>query len=976
MSHQNSSQKCLGIVVPHTHWDRAWYLPFQAYRLRLVEMLQQLLNWLETDALPLFVLDGQTVLLDDYFAVRPQDRPRVEALVRNGKLKIGPWYSMPDCFLARPESLIRNLQRGLQMADDLGGASRVGYVPDSFGHCAQIPQILTGFGIDSFLFMRGMPESLRDSSGPLFSWRAPSGHQVLATYLRDGYFPLGALGQDSFHGRYDGLNADLSLAEQRLLETLTHSSGSIVVLPAGGDHLPARNDLSPLIDELNRLENIQEKIHLKIGSFEDYLRHLRLSVNFSTAAITQDFNVQGTNADLPVYSGDLLGQADHPLLRNVLSSRIDLKILNHRAQSLLIGVVEPLLAWSQSAGLPCVDAAILQTTWDSLLKNHAHDDICGCSVDDVHFDDQQRFREIFSVSEEIINRQIEHIVQHRLTPLKNHRSTRVFAFNPHPWSVSVVRRVSVLLPDEGGEFSAPSSPRALRCVGMDGVEKPVRILSTRCKALRNRYLETTWGRSYDIELELVLPALGFEIMTVFESSAEGAIQKVVDLSALNTSGDASEGDSQALKPAELYSKSQNIPAVLLNGFCFELEADLGDGYSFGPCPEAGVFVSRLEEARVDPLSEDTFHLRFEIDGISYIKRDDLAQRPLSDCLGPRQTMSIAVVARRMLPQQTHGWELKVSYTNVFKDSRLRVIFNPQNAAQPQMLKKPLTLFSHGQAHWLPLPVKPADRDFWMGPLASPAYPGEKPYTVHHTNDGVVLGGETLSVYFGGAGVHEVEVVEPRGLKDHLAKNNDECPSIAMTLHRAVGFLSVRGGRIRSCQAGPQRPTPDAQMQQRIEHTLAFGCTTAPDEAVRALKEALHPCWIQECPVVPVIQCEHDQKKGVHQTSNTNTAGFFPRTEALSVSCADFGSTPLEILCLKPAHRSTEQALILRIVNPTCEPVQASIALRAFSPVVQWAIQTQMDETNDLPGTRQNVSRGVLELRVKPFEIQTWKLLKC
>ena len=113
-------QKRIGIVVPHTHWDRAWYLPFSAYRLRLVEMLEDLLGWLESGSVPFFVLDGQTVLLEDVFAVRPSLRSRVERYVAEKKLIIGPWYTMPDLFLARPESLIRNLQRGLQMAEALG----------------------------------------------------------------------------------------------------------------------------------------------------------------------------------------------------------------------------------------------------------------------------------------------------------------------------------------------------------------------------------------------------------------------------------------------------------------------------------------------------------------------------------------------------------------------------------------------------------------------------------------------------------------------------------------------------------------------------------------------------------------------------------------------------------------------------------------------------------------------------------------
>ena len=59
-------------VVPHTHWDREWYLPFQAFRLRLVELLDDLLPHLEADpGYAHFLLDGQLAVVDDYVAVRP-----------------------------------------------------------------------------------------------------------------------------------------------------------------------------------------------------------------------------------------------------------------------------------------------------------------------------------------------------------------------------------------------------------------------------------------------------------------------------------------------------------------------------------------------------------------------------------------------------------------------------------------------------------------------------------------------------------------------------------------------------------------------------------------------------------------------------------------------------------------------------------------------------------------------------------------
>ena len=897
-----------GIVVPHTHWDRAWYLPFQAYRLRLVEMVAELLDLLESGRLPIFVLDGQTVILEDHLAVRPQDRSRIDALVESGRLRLGPWYTMPDCFLARPESLIRNLQRGVSMAVDHGGASRIGYVPDSFGHFAQLPQILAGFGIDSFLFMRGMPVELRDRDGAIFTWRAPDGSEVLATFLREGYFPLGALGQESFHGRYDGLPASQERARERLSQTLARvlpfQKQPVVVLPAGGDHLPARGDLASLVDHLNAG---QHDIRLRFGSFEDYLTALRASAEPGT---------------VPVYAGDLLGQADHPLLRNVLSARVDLKILNHRAQSLLTRVVEPLAAWANVNGLPVVEPALLQAAWDALLKNHAHDDICGCSVDDVHLDDVQRFHDVLALGQEMITRQIERIVQHRLPAASSPRSARVFAFNPHPWPVVVSSTVRILLPDEGGEFSEPSAARGLRATDAAGRDVPVRVQATSCKAIRNRYLETTWGRAYEVQATFRLPPLGFEVVSFAET----------------------------VEPLKLATneRPESVPESLVEAIRFELDADLGDGYSHGPCPEIPVQRARLVAAGADSHTPDVFHLTYVIRGRTSIDRDRLARAALSECFGAEATMSITVRAER----RWHGssadrtgsfvWELRISYTNVFADSRLRVVVDPLPLAGTTGLGECRHVVVDGQAQWWRLPAEPAVHEIWDGPLATPAYPGEKPYAVHHTNDGLVWEGSARSPYAGGVGLHEFELVAA----------GSSAPAAAFTLHRAVGSLSVRGGRIRSCQAGPQRPTPDAQLQQRLDHVLAIGSAGSVVEAMRLLKEPLHPCWVQECPAVP--------------------AGPMTGPEVLEASMVDVGDTPLEGMGLKPA---AGHGLLVRLVNPTAADVATAVRFSGLPDGTFRAVRTRLDEAVEISSADLGLGKR-LDLRFRPFEIQTWKIEPC
>ena len=169
-------------VVPHTHWDREWYERFEGFRARLVPMVGSLLDLLEREPrFRSFTFDGQTIALEDHLAACPADRPRLQALVRADRLLIGPWYVLADLLLVSGESLLRNLQEGLRVASSFGRASRVAYVPDPFGHPAQLPQVLRGFGYDSYVFSRGVGDE-GDALGSEFRWEAPSGDRVVASH--------------------------------------------------------------------------------------------------------------------------------------------------------------------------------------------------------------------------------------------------------------------------------------------------------------------------------------------------------------------------------------------------------------------------------------------------------------------------------------------------------------------------------------------------------------------------------------------------------------------------------------------------------------------------------------------------------------------------------------------------------------------------------------------------------------------------
>jgi hypothetical protein len=245
-------------LVPHTHWDREWYAPFQSFRLRLVELMDNLLDLMEAHQGLAFTLDGQTAVVDDYLEVRPEAEERIRPLVGEGRLAVGPWQMLMDEFLVSGESIVRNLQAGWRRAEELGGAMPVGYLPDMFGHIAQMPQILHRAGIHDAVVWRGVPAAVERHA---FAWEAPDGSTVRAEYLPGGYGNAAYL---------------LHAPPGRLAETIDHFGRVMapffgeddLLAMHGTDHAAPLPDLMALLEDLNRR---QDRYLVRLGTLPEYL---------------------------------------------------------------------------------------------------------------------------------------------------------------------------------------------------------------------------------------------------------------------------------------------------------------------------------------------------------------------------------------------------------------------------------------------------------------------------------------------------------------------------------------------------------------------------------------------------------------------------------------------------------------------------------------------------------------------------------
>ena len=398
-------------VVPHTHWDREWYLPFQTFRMRLVELIDALLDDMEADERVRFTLDGQTATVDDYLEIRPENAARLARLVAAGRLAVGPWRILMDEFLVSGETLVRNLEAGVRRATELGRAMPIGYLPDMFGHVAQMPQILRRAGIADAVVWRGVPEAMDRHA---FDWSSPDGSTVRCEYLLGGYgngHDLLAV-QDRIGRRFDAY-----------VESQRAAFGDDEMLAMyGEDHAVPLPGYAALLEAFNES---QDRFEARIETLTEYLD------------ATRDRAIPDRS-----WIGELRSSARANILMGVASHRIDVKQAAGRAEHILERVAEPLLAlhggvWPER---------LLGLAWDRVVENSAHDSICACSADEVVAQVLTRYAEAEQIGRGLAGRALDAIGRH--VP-----AGAFAAVNPSP-----VERTDVVELDVPLEHSAVGAP--------------------------------------------------------------------------------------------------------------------------------------------------------------------------------------------------------------------------------------------------------------------------------------------------------------------------------------------------------------------------------------------------------------------------------------------------------------------------------------------------------------------------------------
>ncbi|MGB9895505.1 MAG: hypothetical protein ACPLN2_06330, partial [Thermoproteota archaeon] len=494
------NEKIRGYVVSHTHWDREWYLTFQEYRIRLIKVLDRVIKYLkEEPEFKHFMLDGQTSALEDYLEVRSNAREEIRELVARGKLLVGPWFTQPDEALASPEALVRNLLIGHRIAEQFGHVMKVGYLPDTFGHVAQIPQILRGFDIDNVVFMRGLGDE-GEKLGFEFIWKAPSGDKVTAIHLINGYCNANMIGAKiaSYSAQiweapigwksvfldlyYSEPEVDTKEAIERLKQMaeriLPTTKSRILLLMNGCDHMPPQRGITEVIREANN----SGKFELKHGTLEEYINEVKKF---------QDKMLE--------YEGELRGARFHPLLVSSISSRMYLKQMNYQAQAILEKYAEPLATIAKMYGFE-YPAVLLLEAWKEILRNHAHDSIYGTGIDPLHKENETRFLKAIEIGTNVAYDSIRFLSNFLNLEEDKYAVTSLLVFNPHPHYLT--EKVSTFLPIEKGSY---------KCIDEKGNET---------KAIAESE-ESYWITGNKLEFVAKdLPPMGFKLYRVYNSTSK------------------------------------------------------------------------------------------------------------------------------------------------------------------------------------------------------------------------------------------------------------------------------------------------------------------------------------------------------------------------------------------------------------------------------------------------------------------------
>lgn len=659
------------------------------FRYLLVDLLDEIIDLMETNgAFRYFHLDGQTCMLDDYLEIRPENRERLADLLRQGKILIGPWFTMPDLFCPSDEALVRNLLLGRTISREWGvEPMAVAYTCDMFGHPSQMPLIYDGFDLSRCILGRGTNEH---TTPAFFRWQSPKTESsVLCFKLQDrmGYgvmTSVRALLESSNERRLpEEMRDEIKKADgdpqqqqeirsrwfrKRLSEYVEHEKGRanvpVLCFIDSNDHcMPATQ-----VDEyLLRIQQVDPHMTVSHSTLPRFFEDVEKQIEQCDEA-------------LPVRRGELREPSKHQagylwLIPNSVSARTTMKTANDRCQSILSHWCEPLMAIAnlENAGMP---NRYLRAAWEYVLQNHAHDSICGCSIDQVHRDMMCRFDQAMVLARQIQARALGAITRDCADPASGEQEFSVTVMNPLPVERTEVFALDLDFPPDfpsvfqEGFRSQPVKHFLLS--DSKGTPVPYQNLGFRPSMLeRSKHALPAFQNDgpfdrYTVAAELRVPPLGFTTLVV-----KPAPTRIRPVGSLRTGPNSAENEHLTVEiqsDGTLTVTHKKTAEVYTGLLTFEDRSEIGDGWFHVHSQNDSTVLSTSADLSV--VHDGPFMVTFRV-------RTDLRMPKRYDRRWERPTEELSVIhldSRITLTKGARAVDVVTRITNHAEDHRLRVLF--------------------------------------------------------------------------------------------------------------------------------------------------------------------------------------------------------------------------------------------------------------------------------------------------------------
>ncbi|MGL5796721.1 MAG: glycosyl hydrolase-related protein [Cetobacterium sp.] len=736
-------------LINQTHWDREWYKSLEEFKFRLKDGIEQIQDIFQNENIDKFFLDGQTVVLEDYKSIASEKRYKnLLKLIKEQKVEVGPWYILADEFLVHGESLLRNLHYGKEIAKKVGSRGELGYLPDTFGHISQMPQILKKSKINTALIFRGaLSPTVKNI------WVGADGTEINTFVLptKEGYFQPELLSENYIQD-----------FENLILKNKNYFSNEEIFILNGADHIfPSKN-----LNE--KIENVKKELGYEINQ-------LNGSELIDCYKFSKDENK---------IFGEQRDNTKAYILIGVASTRTYLKRMNQEIEDKLLGLVEPLDVLTKGK---FEIKEYIDYLWKNLIKNHAHDSICGCSIDEVHKEMEIRYTKLTQGIKQLLETSLKKIINFS----QNEFNDKLYIINTDVQKRFRTIKTEILVPKSMDLGSIGVYYREEK-INFDIIKR----YENERLIVQNDYLNYHDFIVYDIEMEIEFDGIENKILdlkieqyqdrkTLLKSANDYIENKFVRI-------DINEKGLLNIK-----DKEENKTYENMNEYISTL--DSGDEYNYSP-PE----IDKLSKAKLLTTECEIgvgfkkLKLSYELNQPSGLAQDN--QSPSENEIKSKLLLQIT------LRENQKEIYFKILVDNKAKNHRLRVLF-------PLKQKINYTYADSG----FDIVKRDINRDLYYSKNI-----GEEKSPLEAVSLSGVLAENVLLTH--------------RGLLEYsIEELNEKKDGLYITLLRAVGDLSKRDLQSRRGGAGPGLKTPEAQCLRVEEFEYSIKLCDKPENIFNSSK---------------------------------------------------------------------------------------------------------------------------------------------